>query len=802
MTFVQREEAARGLCFAPPKFPPVEGKRFVRGEGRFVGNVELPGMLHVALVSSPHSHASIKSIDADAVLALDGVHAVITGEELADSTKPLRQYLDVPNVRWYPLAVGKARYEGEWVAAVVAESRYLAEDAAALVEVEYDPIACVLDPEEAMQDGTPLVHEDHGSNVMIRRAFAWGEVEKDFDSADERVSYRARWNRSSTVPLETFGVVASWHPGSNILDVWASVQMPQYPEQLAGALGIPLNNVRVHYDVDVGGSFGVKRGIKQTVLAAYASMKLSRPVRFLEDRLENMHGGDAHGPDRIFDVELAFDSDGRIHSMKMRTIDDEGAYPGRSPMQLGKPLTAIVGPYRIKSVQYEIVAVTTNKTAQIAVRGFGQSPTNFALECGVDRVAQILGLDTAEVRRRNFIAADQFPYTIPSGTTYDSGDYETVLDKALELADYDELVVLRNAVRDEGRLAGVGLATCLEPSGGNAIFEPLLNPKNQKTTFPEGCRLRVDSHGNVTATIGFSSAGQSHETLVATLAGEELQRDPQTVRVVRADSLAGLPSQSPVASRMAIMVGGAIAGAAQRLKEKLVRIGAHNLGVQADDVSYDGGDILLKNDPATRISWDELVEYAHRRFHCLPPDMEPGLEAQFVMQVPMGGRLPDVDGTVQLYPCVSLEAHLAFVVINPETGEIDLRDYAVVHDCGTVLNPQVVQGLVVGGVAQGIGVALHEQYAYDGDGRLLSATFNDYLLPAIRDVPRVRFGEHTTPSPLTSLGQKGSGEAGYMGAPAVVASAVNDALSVFGTRIDSLPIRSADIWSKLRRARR
>jgi 2-furoyl-CoA dehydrogenase large subunit len=802
MTFVQREEAARGLCFAPPKFPPVEGKRFVRGEGRFVGNVELPGMLHVALVSSPHSHALIKSIDADAVLALDGVHAVITGEELADSTKPLRQYLDVPNVRWYPLAVGKVRYEGEWVAAVVAESRYLAEDAAALVEVEYDSIACVLDPEEAMQDGTPLVHEDHGSNVMIRRSFAWGDVEKDFDLADERVSYRARWNRSSTVPLETFGVVASWHPGSNILDVWASIQMPQYPEQLAGALGTPLHNVRVHYDVDVGGSFGVKRGIKQTVLTAYASMKLSRPVRFLEDRLENMRGGDAHGPDRIFDVELAFDSDGRIHSMKMRTIDDEGAYPGRSPMQLGKPLTAIVGPYRIKSVQYEIVAVTTNKTAQVAVRGFGQSPTNFALECGVDRVAQILGLDTAEVRRRNFIAADQFPYTIPSGTTYDSGDYETVLDKALELADYDGLVALRKAVREEGRLAGVGLATCLEPSGGNAIFEPLLNPKNQKTTFPEGCRLRVDSHGNVTATIGFSSAGQSHETLVATLAGEELQRDPQTVRVVRADSLAGLPSQSPVASRMAIMVGGAIAGAAQRLKEKLVLIGAHNLGVQADDVLYDGGDVLLKNDPANRISWNELVEYAHRRFHCLPPDMEPGLEAQFVMQVPMGGRLPDVDGTVQLYPCVSLEAHLAFVVIDPETGEIDLRDYAVVHDCGTVLNPQVVQGLVVGGVAQGIGVALLEQYAYDGDGRLLSATFNDYLLPAIRDVPRVRLGEHTTPSPLTSLGQKGSGEAGYMGAPAVIASAVNDALSVFGTRIDTLPIRSADIWSKLRGARR
>jgi len=633
--------------------------------------------------------------------------------------------------------------------------------------------------------------------MMYRRTFTWGDVEEHFGSADEHVSYRVRWNRSSTVPLETFGVVAWWQPGSDILDVWASIQMPQYPEQLAHALGIPLSNVRVHHDVDVGGSFGVKRGIKQTVLAAYASRKLNRPVRLLEDRLENMRGGDAHGPDRIFDVQLAFNRDGRILSMKMRTIDDEGAYPGRSPMQLGKPLTAIVGPYRIKSVQYEVVAVTTNKTGQVAVRGFGQSPTNFALESGVDRVARLLGLDPAEVRRRNFIAPEQFPYTIPSGTTYDSGDYQTVLEKALELADYDGLVARRETLRAQGRLAGVGLATCLEPSGGNAAFEPLLNPRNEKTIFPEGCHLRIDAQGNVTVTIGFSSAGQSHETLVATLTGEELQRDPETIRVVRADSLGGLPSQSPVASRMAIMVGGAIAGAARQLKDKLVRIGAHNLGLRTDDVLYEGGDVFAKDDPSLKIGWNALVEFAHRQYHHLPPDTEPGLEAHFVMQVPTGGRLPDPDGRVQLYPCVALEAHVAFVEIDPETGEVRLDDYTVVHDCGTVLNPEVVRGLVLGGVAQGIGVALYEQYAYDDGGKLLSGTLNDYLLPAPRDIPRVHLGEHCTPSPLTSLGQKGTGESGYMGAPATVANAVNDALSVFGTQVDGLPIRGADIWSKL-----
>lgn len=777
-----------------------EDSRFVRGEGCFVGDMKLPDMLHVALVSSPHSHALIKHIRTDAALAVDGVQAVITGEELAQSTNALRQYLDIPNVRWFPLAVGKTRYEGEWVAAVVAKSRHLAEDAAELVEVEYEPLPCVLDPEEATHPSAPLVHEDHGTNVMYQRVFTWGGVEQHFQSADEHISYRVHWNRSSTVPLETFGVIAYWRPGYEILDVWASIQMPQYAEQLARALDIPLNAVRVHHDIDVGGSFGVKRGIKQTVLVAYASRKLGRPVRFLEDRMENMRGGDAHGPDRIFDVELAFATDGRIVSMKLRSLDDEGAYPGRSPMQLGKPITAIVGPYRIESVQYEAIAVSTHKTGQVAVRGFGQSPTNFALESGVERVARYLGMDPIVVRRRNFIASEQFPYTIPSGTTYDSGDYKTVLEKTLELGNYEGLVARRDSLRAQGRTVGIGISTCLEPSGGNAAFEPLLNPKNEKTTFPEGCRLRIDPQGNIIASIGFSSAGQGHETLVKTLVATELQRDTETIRVVRADSLSGLPSQSPVASRMAIMVGGAIAGAAQQLKDKLMRIGAHNLNLNTKDILYEDGEVFDKSEPSSRVGWNELVEIAHRQFHRLPPTTEPGLEAQYVMQVPTGGELPDFSGRVQLYPCVSLEAHLVFAEIDSETGEINLEDYTVVHDCGTVLNPEIVRGLVLGGVVQGIGVALYEQYAYDENGKLLSDTFNSYLLPTVQDLPTIRIGEHSTPSPFTSLGQKGTGEGGYMGAPAAIASAVNDALSPYDVMINRLPIRSLDVWSLIKEA--
>ena len=335
------------------------------------------------------------------------MHYVLDGRELAAATLPLLAGLDTPNVPRRPLAVDVARYAGEWVAAVVADTRALAEDAAELVQVDYEPLPFVLDGEEAYAPGSPLVHAAHGSNVLLDRTFVWGEVEKDF--ADEPASpvARVKWGRSSTVPIETFGVLASWDPWREILDVWASIQMPRFPDQVALALKLPGSAVRVHNDVDVGGSYGVKRGIKHAVLVGYLSRRLGFPVRLIEDRLENMRGGDAHGPERNFDVEVAFDDAGVIRSMKMRALDNVGAYAGRSPFQLGKPIGAIVGPYRINSVQYQAIAVTSNKTVQEAVRAFGQSPTNFAIERAIEEVANHLGLDRLEVRRRNLIRAER-----------------------------------------------------------------------------------------------------------------------------------------------------------------------------------------------------------------------------------------------------------------------------------------------------------------------------------------------------------------------------------------------------------
>jgi 2-furoyl-CoA dehydrogenase large subunit len=778
-----------------------EDRRFVVGKGRFAADITVAGARHVALVTCPYPAARIVAIDKAAALAMSGVHYVLDGRELAAATQPLLAGLDTPKVPRRPLAIDVARYAGEWVAAVVADSRALAEDAAELVQVDYEPLPFVLDGEAAYAPGSPLVHADHGSNVLLDRTFVWGEVEKDFAESPYRLSLRVIWGRSSTVPIETFAVLASWDHWREILDVYASVQMPRFPDQVALALRLPGSAVRVHNDVDVGGSYGVKRGIKHAVLVGYLSRRLGFPVRLVEDRLENMRAGDGHGPERNFDLEVAFDDAGVIRSMKMRALDNVGAYAGRSPFQLGKPVGAIVGPYRINSVQYRAIAVTSNKTVQEAVRAFGQSPTNFAIEGAIEEVARHRGLDRLEVRRRNLIHADEFPYLIPSGTTYDSGDYHAVIDKVLARADYAGLVAERDRLRAQGLLAGIGIAACLEPSGANSTFEPLLNPKNETTTYTETCRLNVDLGGAVTATIHTLSAGQGHETLVGTIVGEVLEIDPDRIRVVRPDSLSSLPSQSPVGSRMAIMLGGAAFHAAQKLKARLIAIAAHDLKIPPERASYSAGDVFDQTAPQNRRSWIDLVTIAHRHFHRLPPGTEPGLAFTHVMQVPTGGQLPTADGRVQMYPCVAFEFHLVLMAIDPDLGTPEIMRYFVGHDCGTVINPKIVRGMTMGGIAHGIGAALYEEFAYNEEGQLIAQTFMDYLLPSAHEVPPVEIVHHETPSPHTVFGQKGSGESGYLGAPAAIASAVNDAVRPLGIMVNRLPIKIAQLGDLIAAAR-
>jgi 2-furoyl-CoA dehydrogenase large subunit len=778
-----------------------EDRRFVAGKGHFVADIDLPNTKHVAIVTCPHAAARIKSIDKSAALKMPGVHYVLDGEELAKATLPLMTGLDHPNAPRRPLAFEIARYSGEWVAAVVADTRALAEDAAEAVEIEYEPLPFVLDAEQALEKSSPLVHEAHGSNVLLDRNFVWGDVDKDFAAAPRKLKLRVKWGRSSTVPIETFGVVASWDPWRELLDVYASIQMPRYADQIGVALKIPSTSVRVHYDVDVGGSYGVKRGIKHTVLCGYLARRLGFTIRMIEDRLENMRGGDAHGPERLFDVEVAFDDQGIVRSMKMRALENVGAYAGRSPFQLGKPIGAIVGPYKINSVQYHAIAVVTNKTTNDAVRGFGQGPTNLALERCMDEVANVLGLDPLEVRKRNLIQHDEFPYLIPSGTTYDSGDYHTVIDKVLADTDYKELIAERDQLRAQGKLAGIGMAACLEPSGGNATFEALLNPAITTSTFMDSCRVNIDGLGAITATMHTTSSGQGHETLVGTVIGEVLQVDPDTVRVTRPDSLNSLPSGTPVGSRMAIMLGGAAFHAAQKLKDKLTAIGAHDLGIPLARAVYKDGGVSDRDAPQNKRAWADLINIAHRNYHRMPEGFEPGLAAEHIYQVPTGGTLPDKDGRVHMYPCFAFEFHLLLLSIDPDLGRPEIVKYRLGHDCGTQINPKIVRGMTMGGIAHGIGAALYEEFAYNDEGQLIAQTFMDYLLPSSHEVPAIEIVDHETPSPHTVLGQKGSGESGYLGAPAAIANAVNDAIRPLGISINTLPIKVSKLGDLIAEAR-
>jgi 2-furoyl-CoA dehydrogenase large subunit len=767
-------------------FPIAEDRRFVRGRGRYIADLELPGMLHLGVASAPVPHARLHSVNVEAARRAPGVVAVLTGADLVERMQPIPQNLNLPRVVWYPLAVDKIRFAGEWTAAIVATSRAAAEDAAELVEIEYEELAAVVDPEAAMQPGAPLVHEAHGSNVAWHDQFAWGDVDAAFAAAAHTFEYRFRWNRHAGVPLETFGAVASIDPASGILDLWASHQTPQLPQEAARVLRLPSHRIRVHQDVDVGGSYGAKRGRKQMYLTSVASMLVGRPVKFLEDRRENLQAGDSHGPDRVFNIKLAVTGDGLVKAFDLRIVDDVGAYSGRGPMQMGKPITAAVGPYRIECARYGGYAVLTNKTNQAPFRGFGQAPHNFVLERSFDRIAAALGIDRVEVRRRNYIRAEEFPYQIASGATYDSGDFLGAMDLAVRAADLPRLQAEQSQARQSGKLLGIGVAGCLEPSGGHSAIMEFLNPRNAPPN-PESARVQVDRSGHVIATIGFQSAGQAHESMVTQIVCEELGVAPADVTVLRGDSLSGIVGAATTASRMTLMLGTALVQALHQVRTRLKRVAAHALEGAAEDIVVDGTRYFLAGAPQRGLELEELAGLAYRKDR-LPADMEVGLVEQAVFSGPDADKHVE-NGRLQAgFPSYAFSVHIPVVEVDPDTFEIKITRYVVAHDCGQVMNPLTVDGMIYGGIAHGIGGALYEQFAYDRDGQMLSASFMDYLLPGVYEVPPIELHEQVTPSPLHPYGAKGTGEGGYMTAPSAIASAVEDALRPLGIEIDQIPI--------------
>jgi CO/xanthine dehydrogenase Mo-binding subunit len=772
--------------------PRKEDRKLLTGRATYVADVVVPGMLHAAVLRSPHAHARIVSIDTSRARALPGVVAVLTGQEALAHVGPMPAFCAEP-VPQHAIAVDKVRYPGEAVAAVAAESRYIAEDALDLIDVEYEVLEPVVDPVAAMDSEAARVHDTLDSNVVFHRAIDFGDVEGSFARAHTVIRRRARWHRMAAQPIETAGAVCSFDPYSGEMTVWSNTNMYNFlPWAFAGMLGVPTSKLRL-IPCTVGGSFGSKHLLNKCISVAGSLAKASgRPVQFMEDRLDSLAANDNVGCDRIYEGELAVGEDGTFLGLRLTIVDDYGAYFQFAHGQHGNAMAQPTGPYKIPTLRYDVSCVLTNKVQQGFFRGAGADPGNFVLERLVDAAALELGIDRVQLRRHNFIQPEDFPYTIPTGNEYDSGNYDRVLTRALEVADYDFWMREKDRLRrEEGRYIGIGLATCQERSGYNASEWWFLydQPPLGATSTPESVKLDVDATGNIRVEIGCPLWGNSPETVVSQVVAEEFGVLPDQVAVVYADSTSGMLSAGPGGSRLTIMLSGASRTAARRIKQKMSRIAAHMLEADPGDIECIDGTFRVRGVPGGELSMADVAMRAHLFKHDNPEGESSGLIESYTYDhprsTPPAGDRSDMG---IFYPMVSHGCHIPIVEVDPETGQVDVLRYFAVNDCGTVMNPKLVEGQVMGGIVQGIGAATMEEYVYDADGALGTPTFREYLIPSMSEAPPMRIEHEQTPSPWTEFGVKGSGEGGRLIAPTAMASAINDALSSFGVWVSELPM--------------
>ena len=800
----QTERADQRLQVIGTRMKRKEDPRFLTGHGRFVDDVALPNMAHAAALRSPHAHARIRSIDKRAAEALPGVLAVITGEEAARETGPLPCFAN-PTVEQRCIALGKVRHVGEAVALVVAESRYIAEDAAALIKVDYQLLPVVSDPMEAIHSsGDAVIHPERGpNNVAEHRQYVFGPVEEEFARAAHVVKRRLKWSRSGAQPIETVGAVASFDEGSGKFTIHANTSMYSYIGfTLAGALKVASHQLNI-IPMDTGGSFGSKLFThKVPVMAATAARIVGRPVKYIEDRVDSMMSCDNHGSDRVYDAELALDSRGRMTALRYRVVDDYGAYLQYGLGTHGNGFSQTVGPYKIRAVGAEIFAVFTNKCQQGACRGFGSEVTNFLIERMVDGAVSELGLDPVRFRRDNFIQPGEFPYQIPTGNLYDSGDYPGALAMALEMLDYRGWREKQAAARAQGRYIGIGLASCQEKGVFSSTEFWMLNREKgfALTSSPESVSIKIDAMGKAVISLHAPHWGNSPETVSAMVLAEQLTMDPADISVTYADSDHGLPGTGPGGSRYTVMVTGAVAGAAKVLKTKLMRFASHMIEASPRDLEFRNGKIGVKGVPGLERTIADVAMQAHMfRLSFPDDDMTSGLDASYTYDHPLA-TLPKSDSDFGIfYPIMGHMCHMPVVEVDIKTGQVKILDYVAVHDCGTMINPMTVDGHVRGGTAQGIGTAFHEEFQYDRNGQLLGASFHDYLMPRVAEMPpEIRVGHLVTPSPYTEYGVKGAGEGGRMVAPPALASAVEDALRPLGVKVETLPMTPARLRALIR----
>lgn len=756
-----------------------EDPRLLRGEAAFVDDIRVPGVQHMAVLRSPHAHARLSSVDVSAARGLAGVVDAFSSADLGADPPAIPALFSLDTFHpapQYPLAVDTVRFVGEPVAVVVAESRHVAEDALELIEVEYEPLDAVVDPYEAIQPGAPVLHANAPDNVAARAVYETGDVEAAFAAADHVIRERLDMQRYTGIPMETRGVVASRDAVTGELTVWNSTQWPHTVRTiLAGMLGVPARSVRV-IAPDIGGGFGVKADFNsEDFLVPFAAVRTGRPVKWIEDRNEHFLSI-AHSREQIHEVEIALRADGTILGLRARHITDCGAY--QRPLGVinaSLAATSLGGVYRVPDYRVEAVCASTNKSPASPYRGAGAPEAAFARERLLDIVARRLGIDRAELRRKNLVTPEEMPFdtglaSLEAAVVLDSGDFPAGLDRALEMIDYPSFAARQEAARDEGRLIGLGICVYHQITGPGPF---------------EGGSVRVDPTGEVSIVSGAAPMGQGTATMLAQMAADELQVPPESIKVVFGDTGRLAFGMGTYASRNAVMAGTAVVMASRKVREKAEELAAHLLEADPADLVLEDGAFSVRGVPASSVTWAQVAAAASPG-GSRPASMEPDLES--------------VQYFENLAAPYSYGVHVAEVEVEPDTGYTTVTRYVVVNDAGTIVNPRNAEGQIIGGVAQGLGGALMEELVYGPDGQPQSTSFMDYLLPGSLDVPTVEIGHLESKSPLNPLGVKGMGEGGAIGAHAAVANAVADAIEHLGVTVTRTPLKPAAVWALLQTA--
>lgn len=777
----------------------VEDEALLTGRGAFVDDIGVkPGTLHAAIVRSPLAHADILSIDVSAALKSPGVRAVLVGSDVKAWATPFAVGVRQPMEHWC-MAIDRVRYVGEPVAVVIAESRYLAEDALDLVQVEYRRRDAVVDPEQALSDHAPVLHEAVGSNLVNDRHFCYGEPDTAFAAADRVISLKIRYPRNSCTPIECFAVVAEFLSANGGYDVLSNFQGPfALHPVMARALKVPGARLRMRSPRDSGGSFGTKQAVSTyVVLLCLAARKAGAPVKWVEDRLEHLQAS-VSATNRVTTLDAAVRNDGEILALRYDQIDDCGAYlRAPEPATFYRMHGMLTGAYKVKHVAARNRVVLTNKTPSGLVRGFGGPQMYFALERLVQRIAVELDLDPLEVIRRNLIDADAFPYRTPAGALYDSGNYQGALRQAELEGGVSELYTRRDQARREGRLYGIGYAAIVEPSISNMGYittamtpeeRAKAGPKNGATT---SATINIDGLGSVSVMIDSVPQGQGHRTVVSQVVADVLGLEPEDI-TVNVEHDTQKDSWSIAAGNYSSRFAGAVAGtvhlAARQIREKLAKIAAGMLGVDADDVVFSGRKIYAHSRPEDKLAFHRVAGAPHWAPGTLPQGVSPGLR-ETVFWTPPQLTAPDERDVVNSSAVYGFVFDVCGLEVDPVTGKIHIDRYVSLHDAGTILNPALADGQSRGGFAQGVGAALLEEFSYGEDGSFLAGTFADYLVPTCCEVPDLRILHMQTPSPFTPLGSKGIGEGNNMSTPVCIANAVADALGVADITLPLTPSR-------------